>query len=81
VGAQELSCLRSVTNTLTGGNKLVNRNVSTPPGVGSELSFSLTQGFSDGVLSPGECVDVSYVIGLAAKSLFVFRVDVVGVAP
>ncbi len=80
VGAQELSCLRSVTNTLTGGNSLANRNPSTPAGVGSELSFSLIQGYADGVLSPGECVDVFYQIGLAAKTSFQFFVGVVGAA-
>ncbi len=52
-GLSNLTCLRSVTTTLSGGNTLVNRNPSTPAGVGSELSFSLIQGYADGVLSPG----------------------------
>jgi hypothetical protein len=77
-GIQNLTCLRSVTTTLTGGNALINRNGATPPGVGSELSFQLTQGFADGILAPGECVDVFYQIGLAAKASFQFVVSVVG---
>jgi hypothetical protein len=70
-----------VTTTLTGGNALVNRNASTPPGAGSELGFLLTQGYADGTLSPGECVEVVlYVIGLAAPAGFQFFVSVVGAA-
>jgi hypothetical protein len=80
IGVQNLTCLRSVTTTLTGGNALTNRNSNTPPGVGSELGFLLTQGYADGTLSPGECVDVLYVIGLAAHAGFQFVVTVVGAA-
>jgi hypothetical protein len=81
VGVKELTGLKSVTNTLTGGNALLNRDVSTPPGVGSERTFPAAQGLDDFVLSGGECVDVLYLIGLTAKTPFGFLVDVVGVAP
>ena len=80
VGVESLTCIRSTTTTLTGGNALVNRNTSTPASVGSELSFQLTGDYADGILSPGECVEVTYVIGLAAKAPFQFFVSVLGAA-
>jgi len=80
IGAKPLILLKSVTTTLTGGNVLLNRDVGTPPGVGSAHRFPATQGFADGVLSAGECVDVPYLIGLATNTSFEFLVDGVGVA-
>jgi hypothetical protein len=80
IGAKQLILLKSVTTTLTGGNVLLNRDVGTPPGVGSAHSFPATQGFADGVLSGGECVDVLYQIGLATNTSFEFLVNAVGIA-
>ena len=78
VGTKQLTALKSVTTTLSAGNALTNRDDGSPAGVGSERTFPTTGDYSDGVLSPGECVDVLYVIGLAAKAPFAFNVDVVG---
>ena len=72
IGTKQLAVLKSVTTTLTGGNVLLNRDDGTPPGVGSAHTFPTTQGFADGVLSAGECVDVPYQIGLATNAPFEF---------
>jgi hypothetical protein len=77
-----LSNLSSRTVNLTGGDTLVNRTRdgtgSQPGGAGSSLDFPKTGAYADGLLAPGECNDVHYVIGLAARVPFSFSVDVIG---
>jgi hypothetical protein len=80
IGTKQLTALKSMTTTLTGGNILLNRDSGTPPGVGSELTFPANGGYADLKLDPNECVDVSYTIGLATDDPFDFFVDVVGIA-
>ena len=77
-GPNTLTLLQSVTTTLTGGNILLNRDAGTPIGVGSVLTFPSSEGFADRLLGPGECVTVTYKIGLATKEPFDFFVDVLG---
>jgi DNA-binding beta-propeller fold protein YncE len=77
-GPNKLTLLQSVTATLTGGNILLNRDGGTDPGVGSVLTFPSSEGFADRILDPGECVAVTYKIGLATPDPFEFFVDVVG---
>lgn len=71
--------LKSVTKILTNDNALINRDIGTPPGVDSELTFPATEGNSDLMLEAGEFVTVDYVIGLAVRAPFSFFVDVFGV--
>ena len=78
-GSEPLTGLKSITTTLTGGDELFNRDTASPPGVGSELTFPKTGDYAGGVLSPGKCVDVHYIIALAARTPFTFNVDVVSV--
>jgi YVTN family beta-propeller protein len=77
-GPNKLTLLQSVTTTLTGGNILLNRDGGTPAGVGSVLTFPSSDGFADRILGPGECVTVTYRIGLQSTDAFDFFVDVVG---
>jgi hypothetical protein len=79
IGSKRLSEIKSVTTTLTGGHVLLNRDSGTRPGDGSELTFPANGGFADLELSPGECVEVLYRLGLAAPEPFDFFVDVFGV--
>ena len=69
-GPNKLTLLQSVTTTLTGGNILLNRDGGTPAGVGSVLTFPSTEGFADRILDPGECVTVTYKIGLQSGCRF-----------
>lgn len=64
--------------TLTNGNLLQNADGG-PGGVGARLTIPQTGAFSDGILSPGEFVDVPFVICLKQFSGFIFFVDVLGV--
>ena len=77
-GPNTLTLLQSVTTTLTGGNILLNRDGGTPMGVGSVLTFPASEGFADRLLDPGECVTVTYKIGLASDTVRPFFVDVAG---
>jgi hypothetical protein len=62
---------------LTNGNLLQNADGG-PGGVGTTLTVPNKDGFSDGVLSPEEFVDVPFVICLMEKKKFSFFVDVLG---
>jgi hypothetical protein len=64
--------------TLTNGNLLQNADGG-PGGVGAQLTVPHTDDFSDGMLSPAELVDVSFVICLQERTPFTFAVDVLGV--
>jgi hypothetical protein len=77
-GPNTLTLLQSLTTTLTGGNILLNRDGGTPAAVGSVLTFPAIEGFADRLLSPNECVTVTYKVGLASPAPFDFFVDVLG---
>jgi hypothetical protein len=64
--------------TLTNGNLLQNAD-SGPGAVGARLNVPLEDGFSDSLLSPGEFVDVRFMICLTQRQPFTFVVDVLGV--
>jgi hypothetical protein len=72
-----LSDLEVKVVTLTNGNLLQNADGG-PGGVGSTLTVPKKNGYSDGVLSPQESVDVPFVICLKDKKPFRFFVDVLG---
>jgi hypothetical protein len=65
--------------TLTNGNLLQNADIG-PRGVGSGLTVPRQEGFSDGVLSPDEVVDVPFLICVTARAPFTFVVEVFGVS-
>ena len=64
--------------TLTQDNLLQNADDG-PGGVGATLTVPKSGDFSDGVLSPGEFVDVPFVICLKQFTQFSFFVNVLGV--
>jgi hypothetical protein len=63
--------------TLTNGNLLKNADAG-PGSTGSTLTVPKVGSFADGVLSPGESVNVPFSICLRDNSQFTFLVDVVG---
>jgi len=71
-GAERVS---TIITQLTGGNLLLNGD-SGPGGVGATLTVPPGGAYADGILGPGESVDVFYVIGLATSQDFNFFVDV-----
>ena len=70
-----LSNLAMNVTTLTNGNLLQNA-YGGPGGVGNTLTIPRVGNFSDGVLSPGEFVDVPFSICLKNQESFNFFVDV-----
>ena len=64
--------------TLTNGNLLHNADGG-HGGVGSTLTVLKKDDYSDAILSPGEFVDVNFIICLKEKKSFKFVVDVLGV--
>jgi hypothetical protein len=74
----DLYDLFSRVKTLTNNNLLQNADGG-PGGVGSTLTVPEAGSFSDGELSPGEFVDVPFVICLKNRNKFSFFVDVLGV--
>ncbi|WP_295878534.1 hypothetical protein [uncultured Thiohalocapsa sp.] len=71
--------LESRTESLTGGNVLLNRIPGAvdgdPAGAGSILDFPADGGYADLSLGAGECVLVPYLIGLSSTAPFSFYVD------
>jgi len=63
--------------TLTNGNLLQNADGG-PGGVGATLTVAKAGGFSDGLLTPNEFVDVPFTICLKQMKAFSFFVDVLG---
>jgi len=63
---------------LTNGNLLHNADGG-HGGAGSILTVLKKDGYSDGILSPGESVDVNFIICLKEKRSFSFIVDVLGI--
>ena len=76
-GNSSLSHLIVKTIELTNGDLLRNADYG-PGGVGTTLTISKSGGFSDGVLSSGEFVDVPFRICLKDQNSFSFFVDVLG---
>jgi hypothetical protein len=74
-----LSDLVVEVTALTNGNLLQNADGG-PGGVGARLPVPRQDGFSDGVLTSDEFVDVPFLICLREKSPFNFFVDVLGVS-
>jgi glucose/arabinose dehydrogenase len=70
--------LMAKVTTLTNGNLLQNADGG-PAGVGATLTVPEVGSFSDGVLSPGESVDVPFIICLKNTNQFTFFVDVLGI--
>jgi hypothetical protein len=64
--------------TLTNGNLLQNAD-NGPGGVGATLTITRTGDFSDAQLSPGQFVDVPFIICLRDERQFSFFVNVLGV--
>jgi hypothetical protein len=64
--------------TLTHGNVLSSRDGG-PGGAGARLIVPMEDGFSNGVLSPDEFVNVPFAICLTERQPFTFVVDVLGV--
>jgi hypothetical protein len=77
-GAGDLSHLMIKTTDLTNNNVLQNADYG-PGGVGANLTVPRAGGLSDGILSPGEFVDVPFSICLKAIEPFNFFVDVLGI--
>ena len=63
---------------LTNNNVLQNAD-GVPGGVGARLTVPNIGDYADGVLSPGESVDVSFIICLTESKSFGFVVDVLGI--
>ncbi len=74
---RSLSHLAVKVATLTHGALLENADGG-PGGVGALLTIPPTGAYADGVLDPGESVDVSFVICLKSRRSFSFFVDVRG---
>ncbi len=64
--------------TLTNGNLLQNAEGG-PTGAGAKLLAPRMQGFADGLMSPGEVVEVPFVICLRQRAPFQLFVDVLGI--
>ena len=73
-----LSHLMVTVTTLSNGNLLENADFG-PGGVGATLTVPRAGNFSDGLLSPGESVDVPFSICLKNTEPFSFFVDVLGI--
>jgi len=76
--SSSLSDLVVAVTTLTNGNLLQNADGG-PAGVGARLTVPPEDGFADGLLSPGEFVDLGFPICLRERRAFDFFVDVFGV--
>jgi hypothetical protein len=74
-----LSALVIEVIALTGGNLLQNADGG-PGGVGARLTVPQQDGFTDGVLTPDEFVDVPFIICLRQQQPFRLVVDVLGEA-
>jgi hypothetical protein len=73
-----LTALVVEVTTLTNGNLLQNADGG-PGSVGAQLTVPQQDGFTDGLLSPDEFVDVPFIICLTQRRSFTFVVDVFGI--
>lgn len=76
-GSPPLRDLQLQVHTLTNDNLLQNAD-SGPARIAATLTVPTAGGYSDGVLTPGEAVDVPFVICLQDRSPFQLFVDVLG---
>jgi hypothetical protein len=76
-GSHSFSHLAVKVTALTNGDLLQNADGG-PGGVGALLTVPATGAYADGVMAPGESVDVSFVICLRTEGAFTFFVDVLG---
>jgi hypothetical protein len=77
ISENSLTDLVVTVTTLTNGNLLQNADGG-PGGDGARLTVPQRGGFTDGVLSPDEFVDVPLFICLTRRRGFTFVVDVLG---
>ena len=77
-GSPPLSDLISKVMNLSNGNLVQNADGG-PGGVGATLTVAKTGNFADGILSPGEFVDVPFNICLKNTDSFAFLIDVLGI--
>lgn len=77
VSSPAISDIRLQVNTLTNGNVLQNADGG-PAGLAATLTVPHSGDYADGLLGPGETVDVPMVICLKDRSAFQFFVDVLG---
>ncbi|MCM3902702.1 MAG: hypothetical protein ND866_13435 [Pyrinomonadaceae bacterium] len=78
ISESSLTDLVVAVTTLTNGNLLQNAHGG-PGGVSSRLTVPQEDGFSEGVLSSDEFVDVPFIICLTQRRPFQFFVDVLGI--
>jgi hypothetical protein len=74
-----LTALVVQVTTLSNGTLLQNADGG-PGGVGARLTVPRQDGFADGLLGPGEFVDVSFIMCLEEQVPFQFLVNVLGAA-
>jgi hypothetical protein len=77
ISERSLLALVIEVTALTNGNLLHNSDGG-PAGVGAQLTVPQQDGFSDGMLTPDEVVDVPFIICLTAQEPFRLVVDVLG---
>ena len=77
ISNSSLSSIALPVSVLTNGNLLVDPGF-TPAGEGLVYRFRGVDGYQDGVLRPGETVNVPFEICLRDKEPFKFFVDVIG---
>jgi hypothetical protein len=78
ITTDSISKVQILVTTLSDGNFLQNADGG-PSGVGAILTVPQADDYSDGILSPGEFVDVTFVICLTQKEPFTFFVDLLGI--
>jgi hypothetical protein len=75
--SHSLSHLVVKVTTLTNGDLLQNADGG-PDGAGAVLTIPASGAYADGVLGPGESIDVSFAICMVNRGAFNFLVDVLG---
>jgi hypothetical protein len=76
-GSPALTNLQLQVQTLTNDNLLQNADFG-PAHIAATLAVPMSGGYTDGLLTPGESVDVPFVICLQDRSPFQLLVDVLG---
>ncbi len=79
ISNSQLRALQVKVVTLSKGNLLQNADGG-PGGVRAVMTVPVQNGYSDGVLSKSEFVDIPFIICLKQKTKFSFFVDVLGIA-
>ncbi len=78
ISNSQLRALQVKVVTLSKGNLLQNADGG-PGGIGAVMTVPVQNGYSDGVLSKSEFVDIPFIICLKQKTKFSFFVDVLGI--